>query len=246
MMQKTLSLLVLCSALAGLLVGCGTTPAPTKAPPTQTPWIIVVTATPGPEEAAEVLPTQTPWIVVATPTRTSRPASIATATPATTERATPGSGTAVAPIGTPELTQVPATATNTPEPEALIYQAPVLVDPPNEVLYGWRSTILLKWSAVGELAPDEYYRLELERPPQTKVQKWYGDYVFTKDTSFLVRGAFLAPFHLPAEQGQARVYWSVRVVRQTGVDESGKPIGVDISQPSEKRTFRLEPKPSDA
>jgi hypothetical protein len=244
MMQKTLSLLVLCAVLAGFLIGCGTTPAPTNAPPTQTPWIIVVTATPGPEKAAEVLPTQTPWIIVATPTRTARPTG--TATERATERATASSGTAVTPSDTPRPTGVPPTATNTPEPEALIYPAPVLLDPPDDVLYGWKSTVLLKWSGVGKLAPDEYYRLDLERPPQTEAQKWYGDYVFTKDTTFLVEGAFLAPFHLPAEQGQASVYWSVRVVRQTGVDENGKPVGVDISQPSEKRIFRLEPKPSDA
>ena len=43
-----------------------------------------------------------------------------------------------------------------------------------------------------------------------------------------LRSAFLAPFHLPSEQGQAEVYWWVRVVRKTGEDENGKPVGVDI------------------
>jgi hypothetical protein len=100
----------------------------------------------------------------------------------------------------------------------------------------------MKWTFDGELARDEYFRVDMERPPLTEVQQWYGDYVFTKDTQYLAEGAFLAPFHFPAGEGNATVSWSVRVVRQTGVDADGKPIGVDLSLPSEKRTFVLEPK----
>ncbi len=227
--------------VGGLLAGCGTTPAPTEPPPTQTPWIIVVTATPGPEEVAEARPTQTPWIVVATPTRDRRP----TPTPESDVLPT-RTPTATAPEPTATATAFPPTATRTPAPMALVYQAPVLLDPPDGAPYGWRSTVLMEWTSVGELAADEYYRLDLERPPQTEAQKWYGDYVFVKDTEYLAQGAFLAPFHLPEEQGRAVVYWSVRVVRKTGEDEQGKPVGVDISQPSGRRTFVLEPKPSDA
>ena len=71
-MRKGFLLPVLLGALAGALIlaACGTTPEPTLPPPTQTPWIVVVTATLGPQSAAEVPPTQTPWIVIATATRT--------------------------------------------------------------------------------------------------------------------------------------------------------------------------------
>jgi hypothetical protein len=55
--------------LVGILSGCGATPEPTVPSPTQTPWIIVVTATPGSESVGQVLPTQTPWIVTVTPAR---------------------------------------------------------------------------------------------------------------------------------------------------------------------------------
>jgi hypothetical protein len=103
--------------------------------------------------------------------------------------------------------------------------------------------MLLKWSSVGELGDDEYYHVHLERRPMTEGQEWYGDYIFTKETSFLAAVPFLAPFHHSAEHGQATVYWWVWVVQKTGEDEGGKPIGVDISPYSEERTMILEPKP---
>jgi hypothetical protein len=96
---------------------------------------------------------------------------------------------------------------------------------------------------VGKLAEDEYYHLHMERRPATEGEDWYGDYVYTKDASYLAEGAFLAPFHPPADRGEATVYWWVRVVRKTGEDTNGKPTGVDIGAHSEERTLRLEPKP---
>jgi hypothetical protein len=128
----------------------------------------------------------------------------------------------------------------------MIYPAPGLLEPSNNQPVPWQSTVLLKWESVGDLAADEYYHLHLERPPKTDGQQWYGDYVYLKETEFLIEGAFLAPFHLPSDQGHGVVYWWVRVVRKTGEDENGKPLGVDISPPSEKRTFITEPKPEDS
>jgi hypothetical protein len=96
---------------------------------------------------------------------------------------------------------------------------------------------------VGELAEDEFYNLELQRPPKTEAEEWYGDYIYVKEASYLLEGPFLAPFHLPEVQGQAVVYWWVRVVRKTGEDQSGKPIGIDISLPSGQSTLILDPKP---
>lgn len=248
-MQRIVGLLVLVGILTGILAGCGVTPEPTAPPPTQTPWIVVVTATPEPEGVAQVQPTQTLHIIVATPTRAKRatPSPVAEKkTPlATIESATDVPEASAEPAATTgaQAPTRPPVPTNTPAPETLKYPPPELLEPPSNSSVSWRSRVLLKWTPVGELAEDEYYHLHLERPPMTDVQQWYGDYVYLKDTEYLLEGAFLAPFHLPLDQGQAEVKWWVRVVRKIGEDDSGKPLGVDVGGHSEKRTLIVEPKP---
>ena len=243
-MNKSLALLVVVSALAGFLAGCGSTPEPTEPPPTQTPWIVVVTATPGPGQAAQAQPTQTPWIIVATPTRDSE-ADVQEPSATSADKPPAGTSTKV-PAETDEpgqeatATKQPATPSSTPDASDLIFPPPALLDPPNDQPVAWKSTMLLRWSSVGKLAEDQYYHLHVERRPQTEGQTWYGDYVYTKETEHLLERAFLAPFHLSAEHDKAVVYWWVRVVRQTGVDENGKPVGVDIGAPSEERTLILD------
>ena len=242
-MGRVLAFLV----LAGLLVACAVTPEPTAVVPTQTPWIIVVTATPGPGEGSVVRVTHTPQGVVATATRSRKPS------PTPTERAVVGGGATVqataegTAVATPTMerpTSTPLlTVTSTPEPESFKYPAPELLEPPMDQRVTWKGSLVLKWTSVGELAADEYYALEFYRPPQTADMQPYGDYVFLKETEFLWEGAFLAPFHPPEAQGEAVVYWWVRVVRKTGEDENGKPLGTDLSLPSPKRTMILDPKP---
>ena len=237
--MKRLSALISLIALASVLLGCGATPEPTEPPPTQTPWIVVVTATPGSGTIASEQPTQTPWIIVATPTK--RAQATATSAAPTVE--------AESPISSPEPVKTATAAPGSPPaaasrvPAELKYPGPALLDPPDDQPVSWKSTVLLKWSSVGSLASDEYYHLHLERRPDAVGQDWYGDYVYTKDTQFLAEGAFLAPFHPPHEYGGGTVYWWVRVVRKTGEDTDGKPLGVDIGEFSEERTLILEPKP---
>jgi hypothetical protein len=125
----------------------------------------------------------------------------------------------------------------------MLYPPPVLLEPPQRQPVSWGSTALLIWSPVGELEEDEYYHVHLERRPVAVGQEWYGDYVYTKETQFRAEVGFLAPFHPPANTGEATVYWWVRVVQKTGQDENGKPMGVDISPYSEERTLILDPKP---
>jgi len=117
-----------------------------------------------------------------------------------------------------------------------------LEPPPNRPV-SWGSTALLLWTPAGDLAEDEYYHVHMERRPRTAEEPWYGDYVYTKDTQFLAERDFLAPFHPAQEHGHGIVYWWVRVVRKTGEDKNGKPIGIDISPSSEERTLIVEPKP---
>lgn len=243
------SVLLSLGLLALFLTGCSLTPEPTEVAPTQTPWIVVITATPGEARVAEALPTQTPWIVVvtATPAQARR----ATATPTKSDTVT-GTGPTAEPSPTesPQAGSPPApspttrpTATSTPAQEEIKYRAPKLLDPPPENRVSWRSRVLLKWASVGELGQDEYYRLEFDRPPTTEGMEPYGDYVFVKDNEYLWERAALAPFHPPEVQGDAQVYWWVRVVRKTGEDENGKPVGIDISPPSDKGVLIVEPKP---
>jgi hypothetical protein len=219
-MEKGLPAVVVLAALVAVLAGCGTTPQPTPPPPTQTPWIIVVTATPGGDGTGSGAPTQTPWIVVATPTR----------------QGTRAPGSTRAPAATPTL--VP--------PPPLKYPAPVPIEPPDRQPISWQSIVLLKWTEVGDLAPDEYYKLHLERRGQAPGEVWYGDYIYTKEPEYRAQGPFLAPFHPPAADGKAEVHWWVSVVQKTGEDEHGKPVGVDLSPKSEERTLLLDPKPEDS
>ena len=234
-MIKPVSLLVALCMLAGLLAACGGTPEPTAPPPTQTPWIVVVTATPKAGEVAQVQPTQTPWIIVATATATR---GVQSATTALTATSTAENSTA-----TVQATSEPPTPTATPDADELKYPAPALLEPPDGRPVSWQSTVIFEWSSVGTLGGDQYYHVHLERRPTSESEQWYGDYVYTKETSFLAETSFLSPFHPPADRGPATVYWWVRVVRKTGEDESGKPVGVDIGQHSEEGTLVLEPKP---
>jgi hypothetical protein len=115
-MRKILGLVTAIGVLTGVMAGCGATPAPTEPPPTQTPWIIVVTATPGADKVAQTEPTQTPWIVVATPT----PARRVTAAP--TKAAGTGRPTQAAqPTKTAALATKPSSPTMAPETVPLKY-----------------------------------------------------------------------------------------------------------------------------
>lgn len=237
-----------------LLVGCGSTPQPTEPPPSQTPWVVIVTSTDEPAQegaaqpSATLAPTQPPTRV---PTRTSAAAGTTpdAATAALQPAETPSATATTTPAAAATATTAGAAPTNTPRPTntrgaaALKCPPPVLLDPPPNQPVSWGSTVLLMWTSDCELAEDEYFHVHMERRPRTAQEPWYGDYVYTKDTQFLAEGSFLAPFHPAQEHGHGIVYWWVRAVRKTGEDANGKPIGLDISPSSEERTLVLEPKP---
>lgn len=143
-MKKTGSILLLLGVVVGVISGCAATPEATVPPATETPWIIVATATPGsetiakaerrqtarivnvtatlgPPEPAGTRPTQTPWIVVVTPTRsegpTKAPTKRATRTPTATARTTTAPTETLAAAtatGTETPTVTPLAATSTP------------------------------------------------------------------------------------------------------------------------------------
>jgi hypothetical protein len=232
-----------------LLNACGSTPTATAPAPSATAQAIVVTEL----VTLPLQPTQTPWIIVATPTpvptaSVSRTRAAVTPTVDVTENpmAKPGATTTTTTTPGTTATQAPArpAPTLTPRPSATPkYSAPILSEPPYGVSISWSYKALLIWQPVGDLAEDEYYCVRLDAYRESDQSPWYGDYVFTKDSSFLAGDAFLAPFHPPESQGRANVYWWVSVVRKTGEDQAGKPVGVEISPPSDKWLFVAEPKP---
>jgi len=167
-----------------------------------------------------------------------------------TATAAAAAGTATATPAAPAASPTPQsqrlTPSATPEPAALRYPPPVLREPPDGMQVAWKSEVVLEWDLVGELAEDEYYRIDLERPVSTAGTTAYGDYAYSKEPKYVLGGAFLDPFHPPEPQGDSAVYWWVRVVRKTGEDAIGKPLGVDLSPTSEKRILIVEAKPADA
>jgi len=224
------------------LSACGSAPAVTTPAPTQTARIIVVTklVTLPPQ------PTQTPWIVVATPTRT-RAAAVtptgkvtkeATANPTAAGTAAPGATTSTMPGAT--ATQTPTlTARPTATPK---YAAPVLLSPALEERISRRYNAVLRWQSVGNLAEDEYYHVKLRAFLADGTTDWYGDYRYVKDTTYTVEDSFMNTLRAPEQYGPTWVYWWVSVVRKTGQDENGKPVGVEISPPSDTWFFIAEPK----
>lgn len=223
-----------------LLAGCGGTPVATEPPPTQTPWIVVVTSTPAGLGTGEVQPTATGQTTPASRATATRGPATSTPNPSQLPTSLPPATSAVTAGPQIEISRVP---TEIPLTGVMLYPPPSLLEPPQNQPVAWGSTMLLQWSSVGELAEDQYYHVHLERRPKTAGQEWYGDYVFTKETQLRAEVPFLAPFHPSIEHGQATVYWWVWVVQKTGEDENGKPIGVDISPYSEERTLILDPKP---
>jgi hypothetical protein len=139
-----------------------------------------------------------------------------------------------------------APATKTPPPSAFKYEAPVLREPTTGGRLSWEQTRVFEWEPVAGLAADEHYRIDFDRRPKTEGQDPYGDWVLTKEPEFVFRSSFAAPFHPPASQGEADLFWWVSVVRKTGEDQNGKPVVVDLSPPSERWMLTIEPKPDDA
>lgn len=184
------------------------------------------------------IPEPTPALPATTPTPISdlEPDTPTPPTPTATPSTAPKADTA-----TPAAAIEP-TATSVP---ALKYPSPELLGPPDAYPLAWKAGIVLKWRPVGQLAADEYYYLHLDAYRQMDDSHWYGDYIFTKDTTLEIEPGFLAPFHPPQQDGFGEVRWWVHVVRKTSEDEHGKPQGVDLGHPSQKWTFVTEPKPGE-
>jgi hypothetical protein len=114
----------------------------------------------------------------------------------------------------------------------------VLVAPPNGASFADGDQVVLSWQPVGQLAPDHYYV-----PTVSYVhngQTWLDETPWLKDTSWAVS----EHGYLLDLTDDGLFQWSVQVMRQTGVDGAGRPIGTPASPPSPVWSFlwaRSEP-----
>ena len=113
--------------------------------------------------------------------------------------------------------------TSTPTP----LLAPELLSPEDGQAFSENDEIVLRWQSVGVLPRDAYYVITVAFYRLGEV--WYDDTPWTEDTSWaLGEHDYLLDL---SDDGQFQ--WSVQVMRQTGLDNDGKPSGNVISMSSE-------------
>ncbi|HZW05218.1 MAG TPA: MG2 domain-containing protein [Anaerolineaceae bacterium] len=114
-----------------------------------------------------------------------------------------------------------------PLPERL--PAPNLVAPPLAAKFvGPGEPVVLEWEPVKELAEDEYYQVFVEF---NYVEASPDRYFFTRETQFTL------PEELYRTPNCFVFNWQITLMRQTGVDADGQPVGEEISNPSLYRYF---------
>jgi capsular polysaccharide biosynthesis protein len=181
--------------------------------------------------------TPTPSVAV-TVTPTSSRTPRATATPNPTETSTPSPTETNAPsptqTSTPSPTASPSKPSPTPTKDAAtgtLMPAPKLLTPLDRQDFGENDEVVLAWEPVGKLPVDSYYAVTVAYSHNGTT--WYDDVPWTQDTSWtLSEHVYLLDL---SEDGLFR--WSVQVVRQTGLDAEGKPLGEPLGAPSEVRTL---------
>jgi serine/threonine protein kinase len=206
------------------------TPSPSSTP---TRSGLVATAgsqAPSPSPSATRLPTFTPS---ASPPPKPTATVLQTVTAAPTGEAT-ATGTATrAPTRTPTRTPTRRPPTSTPEPAASgqEYPAPILAGPADGAVFTSDQRVELSWRPVGQLADEEHYKITVAYAHQG--QTWYDEVPWTRDTNWLLsEHRYLLDL---CDDGRYR--WSVQIVRRTGVDADGKPVGTPLSPASEERTL---------
>lgn len=199
---------------------------------------VVVTATP-PNTPTPVIITEIQTVVVTATPEPSPTAGEATATPPASATATAGPATAEVPATaqvpatqapTPPPTTAPPTATAMPTVAADKYPPPALLIPSDSESFTSEGQPVLRWERVGELAPDEYYEVTIERIWQN--DPYYAGSDWTRDAEYIV------PKTIVLNTSDTGVYtWWVTVKRLTGTNSGGGKVGEPVSPPSESRTF---------
>jgi len=111
-----------------------------------------------------------------------------------------------------------------PEPLPALLPAPELISPTlGARILGTAQPIVLRWQAVQELAADEYYAVLVQ---YDYGETTYGDTYTTRETQTTL------PEALYRTPNCAVFNWQVTLMRQTGVDKAGRPVGVPIGYDS--------------
>lgn len=162
---------------------------------------------------------------------------VATANPQVDFENLPVSHVLQIPCGTPVPTLTPTADPNaspTPVPK---YAAPALLSPPDGAILT-DSQVVLQWTTVSLLRPNELYAVRLRRLDEDRPV----ESIFTNTT--VVR---LASEYAPTLDDPEHEYsWEVTVVRSMGVGATGQPRYSAASEPSLKRSFRWLFSPNDA
>lgn len=167
------------------------------------------TATMSRKPAWTLSPTMTPYIAATTP-----PAPTSTLAPLAT----------VSPTGTPA--PVATSRVPSPSPSQAIYQAPMLLQPPNGIPPHPAGTFTFVWHGIGPLAGEEWYRVEVWKDGAPVVLFW------SQAEQYEVEKLI---------QGDGHYNWRVSIVRRRAgeVDTAAVPLG----PPSEQWGFWWTEKP---
>jgi LysM repeat protein len=156
--------------------------------------------------------------------------------------AVPTATTQAAGTSAPVTPSAGATSAATPSPTAAQrpagtggqYPAPVLASPVDGELFRDRDPIPLTWQPVGQLGPDDYYVTTVAYLHLGET--WYDETPWTKETHWtLSEHRYLLDL---SDNGQFR--WAAQVMRRTGIDDEGRPLGIAVSPSSEVRTLIWE------
>jgi serine/threonine-protein kinase len=198
-------------------------------PETPTPTVVAMaTATPEPT-ATEVPPTAT---ATPEPTATATPTLAPTATATATPTRTPTVEPTVTLVPTP--TVIP---TDTPAPRRLA--APTLIAPQQGTSFtGWGAQVVLQWTSVGGLNPDEFYVVRIPYNQLGETAEFWR-----KDTAFDVPDHFSAPNVGFADR---HYNWTVQVMRCTkncaqAADDNVRKSGVAVGEKSTEGLFYWSP-----
>ena len=104
--------------------------------------------------------------------------------------------------------------------------APVLVSPADGSEFSATAEIVLQWQPVEGLPPDGYYTITLAY--YHLGQTWYDEVPWTQSTEWVLSDHS----YLVELSDNAEFWWSVQVVRQTGVDAEGRSVGEALSESS--------------
>jgi hypothetical protein len=111
-----------------------------------------------------------------------------------------------------------------PQPLPRLLPTPLLITPTLGAHFvGIQKPIVLQWQALKELAPDEYYRVDIQ-------------FNFGESSPLYRYATRQTQFTVPAKlygTPNCRIFnWQVTLMRQTGKDQNDQPVGEPLSYPS--------------